>query len=90
MSPELPHKPIQRRLNVHLDCCGQCGERLQRRHVINTTAAAALEMAAVQLEPVAQGTMAWLNKSLGLTRGRIEKLFQVLFEITTNRSTSVC
>lgn len=84
---ELPAQPIQRRFDVHVGCCGGCGERLQGRHELQTSDA--LGAAAVQLGPRAHAAMAWLNKSLGLAHGKVAKLFQELFGITINRSTSV-
>jgi transposase len=84
---ELPQRPIQRRFDVHVGCCGQCGERLQGRHELQTSNA--LGAAAVQLGPRAQAAMAWLNKSLGLAHGKVVKLFKELFGITISRSTSV-
>jgi transposase len=84
---ELPQKPIQRRFDVHVGCCGECGERLQGRHELQTSDA--LGAAAVQLGPVAQATMAWLNKSLGLSHGKVAQLLKELFGITISRSTSV-
>jgi len=84
---ELPAKPIQRRFDVHVGRCDECGERLQGRHELQTSDA--LGAAAVQLGSRTHAAMAWLNKSLGLAHGKVAKLFQELFGITINRSTSV-
>lgn len=84
---ELPQRPIQRRFDVHVGCCGQCGERLQGRHELQTSNA--LGAAAVQLGSRAHAAMTWLNKSLGLAHGKVAKLFKELFGITISRSTSV-
>ena len=83
---ELPAKPIQRRFDVHVGCCGECGQRVQGRHELQTSNA--LGAASVQLGANAHAAMAWLNKSLGIPHGKIAKLFQHLFAITINRSTS--
>ncbi len=83
---ELPAKPIQRRFDVHVGCCGDCGQRVQGRHELQTSNA--LGAASVQLGANAHAAMAWLNKSLGIPHGKIAKLFQHLFAIVINRSTS--
>ena len=84
---ELPAQPIQRRFDVHVGCCQDCGQRLQGRHELQTSDA--LGAAAVQLGAKAHAAMAWLNKSLGLAHGKVAKLFEFLFRIKINRSTSV-
>lgn len=84
---ELPAKPIQRRFDVHIGCCQDCGQRLQGRHELQTSDA--LGAAAVQLGAQAHAAMAWLNKSLGLAHGKIVKLFEYIIGISINRSTSV-
>lgn len=83
---ELPAKPIQRRFDVHVGCCGDCGQRVQGRHELQTSSV--LGAASVQLGANAHAAMAWLNKSLGIPHGKIAKLFQHLFAIVINRSTS--
>lgn len=83
---ELPARPVQRRFDVHIGCCGKCGQRVQGRHELQTSNA--LGAASVQLGAKAHAAMAWLNKSLGIPHGKIAKLFQHLFAITINRSTS--
>jgi len=84
---ELPARPIQRRFDVQIGCCLDCGQRLPGRHALQTSDA--LGAAAVQLGAQAHAAMAWLNKSLGLAHGKIAKLFQSIFGISINRSTSV-
>ena len=44
---ELPSKPIQRRFDVHVGCCEDCGQRVQGRHELQTSDV--LGAAAVQL-----------------------------------------
>jgi hypothetical protein len=66
---ELPAKPIQRRFDVHVGCCGECGQRVQGRHELQTSDA--LGAASVQLGANAHAAMAWLNKSLGIPHGKI-------------------
>ena len=83
---ELPSEPIQRRFDVHIGCCEDCGQRVQGRHELQTSDA--LGAAAVQLGAKAHAAITWLNKSLGVPHGKIAKLFRHLFSITINRSTS--
>lgn len=83
---ELPAKPIQRRFEVHVGCCGECGQRVQGRHELQTSNA--LGAASVQLGANAHAAIAWLNKSLGIPHGKIAKLFRHLFAIVIHRSTS--
>jgi transposase len=83
---ELPAKPIQRRFDVHVGCCGECSQRVQGRHGLQTSDA--LGAAAVQLGANAHAAITWLNKSLGVPHGKIAKLFRHLFAILINRSTS--
>ena len=83
---ERPSEPIQRRFDVPVGCCEDCGQRVQGRHELQTSDA--LGAAAVQLGATAHAAITWLNKSLGVPHGKIAKLFRHLFTITINRSTS--
>lgn len=84
---EIPRTVIQRQFNIHIGCCDGCGKRIQPRHELQTSNA--LGAAASQLGPNLQAAMAILNKELGLTHGKIERLLSVLFELNIARSTSV-
>ena len=53
---ELPAKPIQRRFDVHVGCCGECGQRVQGRHELQTSNA--LGAASVPLGANAHAAMA--------------------------------
>jgi transposase len=83
---EIPRRPITREFHVHLGRCGDCGSRVQGRHELQTSDA--LGAAAVQLGPDAHAAMAWLNKDSGLSHGKVAGVFENLFGIDINRSTS--
>jgi transposase len=60
---------------------------VQGRHELQTSDA--LGAAAVQLGPNLQAAIAIMNKELGLTHGKIQRLLQVLYHLTIGRSTAV-
>lgn len=84
---EIPRKVIYRQFNVQVGHCRDCGKRLQGRHALQTSDA--LGACASQLGPDAQALAAHLNKSAGLSHGKIAALFQSLFGIGVSRS-GVC
>lgn len=83
---EIPRRPITREFHVHLGRCDDCGSRVQGRHELQTSDA--LGAAAVQLGPDAHAAMAWLNKDAGLSHGKVAGVFENLFGIDIDRSTS--
>lgn len=83
---DLPTKPVVRQFNIHRGHCSECGTRVQGRHELQTSDA--LGAAASQLGPNAHAAQAILNKELGLSHGKIARLFQLLFGMKINRSTS--
>jgi len=76
---EIPRKPIYRQFNVHVGQCGCCGKRVQGRHGLQTSDA--LGCCASQVGPDAQAAVVSLNKEMGLSHGKISRLFQSLFGI---------
>ena len=60
---------------------------MQGRHALQTSVA--LGAASVQLGPNLAAAKAILNKELGLTHGKVERMLQVLFDLTNARSTVV-
>ncbi len=74
---EIPVKPIYRQFNIEVGCCACCGVRVQGRHELQTNDA--LGAAASQIGPRAQALSVLLNKELGLSYGKIQKLFQRCF-----------
>jgi transposase len=83
---ELPQRPIYRRFDIGIGHCQRCGRRVQGRHPLQTSDA--LGAAAAQLGPVAQASIVWLNKRLGLSHGKIVDLLDQLFGIPLSRGGS--
>jgi transposase len=83
---EIPRRPIQRRFRVHLGECSGCGAALQGRHPLQTSDA--LGAAGSGLGADAQASVCWLNKSAGLSHGKIVKLLKTLFGIELSRGGS--
>jgi len=70
---ELPEPvPLITRFEVPIGRCVSCGRRVQPRHPEQTSDA--LGAAGAQLGPRAVATASWLNKSLGLSAGKIAGL----------------
>lgn len=83
---ELPRRPVIRLFRVHRGCCQGCGGKVQGRHALQTSDA--LGAAAVQLGPLAHAAAAVLNKELGLSHGKVARVFERLFGFRIARSTS--
>lgn len=83
---EIPRRPLHRRFRVHRgQCCG-CGAALQGRHPLQTSDA--LGAAGSGLGADAQAAICWLNKSAGLSHGKIVGLLKTLFGIDISRGGS--
>ncbi len=83
---EIPRKPILRQFEIHRGRCTDCGNLVQGRHELQTSDA--IGAASAQLGPRAHAAMAWLNKRLGLSHGKIRQVFGELFGIRVARATS--
>ncbi len=83
---EIPQQPIIRQFTIETGHCQDCGQVVQGRHELQTSDASGA--AGVQLGPRAHASMAWLNKRLGLSHGKIRQLFEELFGLQISRSTS--
>jgi transposase len=83
---EIPLKPIIRQFNVHIGCCCECGERIQGRHPLQTSDA--LGAAAAQLGPNAQAAAVVLNKTYGLSHGKVSGVFKDILGIKLTRGAS--
>lgn len=83
---EIPRTVIQRQFNIEVGHCHDCGCRVQGRHELQTSDA--IGAAAVQLGPNIHAAIAIANKELGLSHGKVRKLFQIMFELDIGRSTS--
>jgi transposase len=77
---------VQRKFVVHVGQCRACGQRVQGRHPLQTSDA--LGAARVQLGARAHALIAWLNKRLGLSHGKVQEFFQRLFALRIGRATS--
>lgn len=83
---ELPKRPIVRRFDIEVGRCGSCGKRVQGRHELQTSDS--IGAAKHQLGSRAHAAIAWLNKRLGLSHGKVAELFDRLFGVRISRSTS--
>lgn len=83
---EIPRRPIHRQFDIHFGICRDCGCSLHGRHELQTSDV--VGAAAAQLGPQAHAAMAMLNKELGLSHGKIQCCFELLFGIPVARSTS--
>lgn len=83
---EMPAEPICREFTIQTGCCQGCGRTVAGRHALQTSDATGA--AAVQLGPRLHAVMAWLNKRLGLSYGKIRQLLKELFGISISRSTA--
>jgi transposase len=84
---EIVRRAVHREFHVQIGCCDDCGHRVQGRHPLQTSDA--LGAARSQLGAEAHATMTWLNKSLGLSHGKVAKFFQQLFGMEVARATSI-
>jgi transposase len=83
---EIPRKPIHRRFDLHVGRCNHCGRRVQPRHELQTNGA--LGCCASQLGPAAQAAVVELNKTCGLSHGKVRRVLSNLFGITLSRGGS--
>jgi transposase len=83
---EIPRRPIIRQFNVHIGCCADCGKRIQGRHPLQTSDT--LGAGAAQVGPDAQAAVVLLNKTFGLSHGKVAGVFKGLFGIDLTRGVS--
>jgi len=83
---EIPRRPIHRQFNVAVGRCACCDGRVQGRHRLQTSDA--LGCCASQVGPEGQSAVVMLNKELGLSQGKISRLFQTFFGIQLTRGGS--
>lgn len=82
-----PVRPHVTRFDVAIGQCRHCRRRVQGRHARQTSDA--LGAAASQVGPRALALAADLNKGLGLSFGKVSRLFQTFFAISITRA-GVC
>jgi transposase len=80
---EIPRRPITRQFDIHVGRCCRCHKRVQGRHPLQTSNA--VGCCASQLGPDAQAAIVHLNKSAGLSQGKIATVFQTIFGIPLTR-----
>lgn len=83
---EVVCRVVQRKFVVHVGQCGSCQQRVQGRHPLQTSNA--LGAAGVQLGGKTHALIAWLNKRLGLSHGKVQELFARAFGLSLSRATS--
>jgi transposase len=83
---DIPRRPIVRHFRVHVGHCRACGRRVQGRHGLQTSDA--LGAAASQIGPAAQAAAVVLNKTAGLSHGKVAAGFESLFGIKLCRGAS--
>ena len=82
---ELPvPRVVVRRFEVAVGACRRCGRRVQGRHRLQSSNA--LGAAGVQLGPQLVALAVILNKQLGLSFGKVERLLRQQYGVTVSRS----
>ena len=84
---EIECRVIRRRFVVHRGCCLDCGTPVEGRHPLQTSTVTGA--AREQLGSKAHALMSVLNKQMGLSHGKVAWLFDKVFHLKINRSTSV-
>jgi transposase len=83
---EVVTKLVHRKFVIHLGQCDSCHERVQGRHPLQTSDA--LGAAGVQFGGQVHALIAWLNKRVGLSHGKVQEFFQRVFGLALARATS--
>jgi len=72
-------RTIVRRFKIRVARCACCGKRRRGTHPLQTSTATGC--CASQVGPLARGAMVFMNKTLGLSLGKIADLFGTLWEL---------
>jgi transposase len=83
---EIVCRTVRRRFAIHRGHCRNCGAPVTGRHPLQTSAATGA--AGEQLGPQAHALMSVLNKRMGLSHGKIAWVFEKVFKLKIDRSTS--
>jgi transposase len=83
---EIVCRTVRRRFAIHRGHCRDCGAPVRGRHPLQTSTATGA--AGEQLGPKAHALMSVLNKRLGLSHGKIGWMFEKVFGLKIDRSTS--
>jgi len=80
-------RTVIRRFKIKVCKCGKCGRIRRGKHPLQTSSATGC--CASQVGPLARSAMAFMNKSLGLSMGKIASLFTTLWDLHITRG-GVC
>jgi transposase len=80
---EIEVRTVVRRFKIKVCRCAKCGRRRRGAHPLQTSAATGC--CASQVGPLARGAMAFLNKTLGLSIGKVADLFGTLWNLGVTR-----
>ena len=83
---EIVCRTVRRQFAIHRGHCCQCGASVTGRNPLQTSTATGA--AGEQLGPKAHALMSVLNKRLGLSHGKVSWMFEKVFGLTIDRSTS--
>jgi transposase len=83
---EIVCRTMRRRFAIHRGHCRDCGTAVSGRHPLQTSTATGA--AGEQLGPKAHALMSVLNKRLGLSHGKVSWMFEKVFGLKIDRSTS--
>jgi transposase len=76
---EIPRKPIYRQFTIAVGRCSSCDARVRGRHPLQTSDATGCCQS--QVGPQAQAAAVLMNKELGLSQGKISRLFDAFLGI---------
>lgn len=76
-------KPRVRRFRIHVGRCVGCRRRVQGRHPLQTSDA--IGAANVHLGPHARALAADLNKHIGTSFGKVQRIFRTVFSLIVSR-----
>lgn len=75
--------PRRRRFRIHVGRCRRCRKRTQGRHPLQTSDA--IGAANVHLGPRAKALAADLNKHVGMSFGKVRRIFRTTFSLSVTR-----
>lgn len=76
-------RTVVRRFKIKICRCARCGKLRRGKHPLQTSTATGC--CASQVGPLARSAMAFMNKSLGLSLGKIADLFGTLWNLEVTR-----
>lgn len=78
-----PVEPVVTQFNIHVGACQDCGQSVQGRHPQQTSDA--IGAAASQIGPRAVALASQLQKDLGLSYGKVQRVFREVFNLEVSR-----